>query len=496
MKQILLLIFFLPGVLYSQLVNDLKVNLDTSLSVPKYNAKVSSNESGNTVVVWEETGNSKANVLAQIFDNSFTRVGGNFVINNIPNLSVESRVAVRKDGSFGVIWVDGSVTNPYRARIFFKIYNKNGIEISPSIIVNDSLKNFNPRLAIQCDYLNRFIVAFDNATPSGASPDIYFQIVDSSGSKVGNNVKVNQVHSLGNPSIGVQRSGCFLIAWEGYITAVPRFDLFCQMFSSDGTPIGSNLQLNDVESDTLDNQSKPDIAVDSVGNFVVSFSETPYSTGVERIKYQRLDKNGVKIGSNKLLNGIYYSSFVDSDKQGNLVFQLNFDGSSGYIHNLRVDKNNIYIGNYFLVTNQFPNILKAGTDICLINNKIINVWLDTRLGIQPQIYMNVRSFLNPDSVVSVHSISTEIPDEYELGQNYPNPFNPATKINFALPKQGLVTLKIYDITSREVQTLVNEVKRAGFYSVDFNGSTLASGVYFYRIQSGNFNDTKRFVLIK
>jgi len=90
----------------------------------------------------------------------------------------------------------------------------------------------------------------------------------------------------------------------------------------------------------------------------------------------------------------------------------------------------------------------------------------------------------------------QIPKSYDLSQNYPNPFNPVTKINYALPKQGFVTLKIYDITGREVKVLVNEFRQAGYYTVDFNGSNLASGVYFYRIQSNDFIHTKRMVLIK
>ncbi|CAN5500702.1 hypothetical protein BH10BAC5_BH10BAC5_26920 [soil metagenome] len=88
------------------------------------------------------------------------------------------------------------------------------------------------------------------------------------------------------------------------------------------------------------------------------------------------------------------------------------------------------------------------------------------------------------------------PTKYELFQNFPNPFNPSTKINFSLPKQGLVTLKIYDMLGKEVSTLVNEIRTAGNYSVDFNASNLASGVYFYRIESADFRDTKRMMLIK
>ena len=89
-----------------------------------------------------------------------------------------------------------------------------------------------------------------------------------------------------------------------------------------------------------------------------------------------------------------------------------------------------------------------------------------------------------------------IPLEHSLSQNYPNPFNPITRIDFDISKKGFVSLKVYDILGREVQTLVNEEKVAGSYSVDFNGSDLTSGVYFYKLTSGEFSETKRMVLIK
>jgi hypothetical protein len=98
--------------------------------------------------------------------------------------------------------------------------------------------------------------------------------------------------------------------------------------------------------------------------------------------------------------------------------------------------------------------------------------------------------------VGINTIGTSVPNEYTLSQNYPNPFNPVTKINFALPKNGMVTLKVYDILSREVITLVNENKPAGYYSVDFDASKLTSGVYFYKLESGSFSDIKRMILVK
>jgi tetratricopeptide (TPR) repeat protein len=92
--------------------------------------------------------------------------------------------------------------------------------------------------------------------------------------------------------------------------------------------------------------------------------------------------------------------------------------------------------------------------------------------------------------------TNSLPVRYELSQNYPNPFNPVTKINFAIQKQGLVTLKVYDMLGREVASLVNEFKQAGYYSLDFNASGLSSGIYFYRLQANDFTDIKKMVLIK
>ncbi|MDT3695209.1 MAG: T9SS type A sorting domain-containing protein [Ignavibacterium sp.] len=90
----------------------------------------------------------------------------------------------------------------------------------------------------------------------------------------------------------------------------------------------------------------------------------------------------------------------------------------------------------------------------------------------------------------------EIIKEFELSQNFPNPFNPNTTIRYQIPKSGNVTLKIYDVLGAEVTTLVNEEKVAGKYEVSFNASKLASGVYIYRIQAGDFISSKKMILLK
>ncbi|NOS85494.1 MAG: T9SS type A sorting domain-containing protein [Ignavibacteria bacterium] len=96
----------------------------------------------------------------------------------------------------------------------------------------------------------------------------------------------------------------------------------------------------------------------------------------------------------------------------------------------------------------------------------------------------------------VEPISSNTPDKFSLSQNYPNPFNPVTNINFALPKAGSVKLVVFDMTGREVAVLVNGQYTAGTYRVDYDASSLASGVYFYRLETESFTDVKKMMLIK
>jgi hypothetical protein len=93
-------------------------------------------------------------------------------------------------------------------------------------------------------------------------------------------------------------------------------------------------------------------------------------------------------------------------------------------------------------------------------------------------------------------VEVSTPFTYNLSQNYPNPFNPGTTISYQLKNDGLVTIKVYDQLGEEVATLLNEEKSAGSYQIEFNASSLASGVYYYRINAGSFVDTKKMILVK
>ena len=101
-----------------------------------------------------------------------------------------------------------------------------------------------------------------------------------------------------------------------------------------------------------------------------------------------------------------------------------------------------------------------------------------------------------ETPIGLSQVSTEIPERFSLSQNYPNPFNPVTRIRFSVSSSADVKLQIFDILGKEIKVLVNDAFTPGVYEADFDASNLPSGVYFYKLTSGTFSETKKMVLIK
>jgi hypothetical protein len=131
-------------------------------------------------------------------------------------------------------------------------------------------------------------------------------------------------------------------------------------------------------------------------------------------------------------------------------------------------------------------------DTCIISATILGTG-----GGLPQIgsgfYLDDFSF-GPASAVD--ESEEVLPETYALLQNYPNPFNPSTTIEYAIPRAGHVLLTVYDLMGREVARLVDREQGAGSYRIDFDGSALSSGVYFYRLQAGGFSQVRNLVVVK
>jgi photosystem II stability/assembly factor-like uncharacterized protein len=159
-------------------------------------------------------------------------------------------------------------------------------------------------------------------------------------------------------------------------------------------------------------------------------------------------------------------------------------------------------GNVFKTTNNGLNWIAQMTDTASALYSIYFTSADT--GFVCGSYGNIYKTVNGGGVIGVKRIEENIPEKYYLSQNYPNPFNPTTTIKFSIPNLSsphslngdLVVLKIYDILGKEIVTLVNEKQSPGVYDVTFDGSSLNSGIYFYKLQTDNFSDTKKMILIK
>ena len=156
------------------------------------------------------------------------------------------------------------------------------------------------------------------------------------------------------------------------------------------------------------------------------------------------------------------------------MYEVSYDW---YLNSTHVRQDSSYI--YRALT--FPFVPRTDTLQLVVSNgfnSTDNIWL-----------INVENLTD-------HNETTLLPTEFSLSQNYPNPFNPSTQIKYELPKQVSVNLKVYDLLGREITALVNEDQAAGYYDLKFDGSGISSGTYYYRIQAGDFVETKSMLLLK
>jgi hypothetical protein len=173
---------------------------------------------------------------------------------------------------------------------------------------------------------------------------------------------------------------------------------------------------------------------------------------------------------------------------------IKFNGSAGHhsyeVYYIKQNElslagiNSVYYG-----TSMFDITNDGKEEILISLDQIIDLPGDDQIRTFTYIY-------KPDKTSGIINTSENIPNEIDVFQNYPNPFNPRTTITYQVPEISFVTLKIYDVLGNRIATLINEEKPAGSYEVEFDASSLSSGIYFYKLQSGSFVETKKMVLLK
>jgi ligand-binding sensor domain-containing protein len=223
-------------------------------------------------------------------------------------------------------------------------------------------------------------------------------------------------------------------------------------------------------------------------------SWTAVNTGLPSFNINHITSTSGNIYAAVSIIGIYRST-----NNGSSWFQANNGITTTNIYDITTFNNNVFAATpdgIFVSTNYgtnwsersegLSNVKRFAISLIIANNYVFS-------GIYGQSVWR-RSY--PEIISSVKNITSELPTEFALEQNYPNPFNSMTIIKFQILNPGNTEIKIFDLLGREVATLVNGFLQPGAYEISFDGNGLNSGVYFYRMTTDGFSDTKKLVLLK
>jgi hypothetical protein len=194
---------------------------------------------------------------------------------------------------------------------------------------------------------------------------------------------------------------------------------------------------------------------------------------------------------------------IASGQSSTLAITVSLPADSDIVFSVRTFTSGFFDGILFMIDSVGQDRFAGGMDWTVRKYRVTAgmhtlSWTFTTFSSTPVNSAWLDNVFFPGNVVvtSVGEKRPDFPTVFALGQNFPNPFNPTTVIRYQLPAASHVELKVYDILGREVTTLVNEQKPAGYYTVQFNAAGLASGVYFYRMKAGDFVETRKLTLIR
>jgi len=280
------------------------------------------------------------------------------------------------------------------------------------------------------------------------------------------------------------------IATNGYVKAIKLNKLTQNIITLDSVQLGSNgtYTLNNLAADTCYIVAYPNS--ESQADFVPTYfpSTINWQTAVKVYTGNNPDNINVLVYRKADIAGIY--------SLGGWVITMPNSLSAGIKDAIvYIKKNNMF--RKFITTDNIGHFNLSG-----FSSGQYEVIVD-RLGfINSDRNIEITNY-NMDTLnlpmipaTNIKTVSDIVPDKFNLYQNFPNPFNPTTNIKFDIPKASFTTLKVYNVLGKEVAVLLNEIKSAGSYQVDFDASKLTSGVYFYRIETGSFTETRRLVILK
>ncbi|MFC2088997.1 T9SS type A sorting domain-containing protein, partial [Calditrichota bacterium] len=388
--------------------SNFKVNSDAG-SAEQLDPAIAVDGSGNFVITWEDHRSSNYDIYAQRYSNNGSALGSNFILHVSTCDTGHSNPAIAMDGG-GNFVITYAISDDYsNDDIYARRYTSDGSALGSNFKVNDGIAAWSPAIAM--DGSGNFVITWHDYRNDNTynHADIYAQRYSSNGSTLGSNFKVNDDAGSvrhENPDIAVDSNGNFVITWQDLRNF--RFDIYAQRYNSNGGVLGSNFRVND-DSD-LGVQTSSAIAVEGNGNFVIAWEDTRNELpNISDIYAQRYNSNGGALGSNFIVNddtvnAYHLSHDIAMDSSGNFVITWHDRRNGNYdIYAQRYNSNGTARGSNFQVTNN-SNRSQLNPDVKLWNGQIYTTWQDNRA---PETGFDIwANVLQNDLITTTLSINT------------------------------------------------------------------------------------------
>lgn len=470
-------LFLSPAESYAQWQTDVRLTYDPGLSLTSYNNGWRIAANADVVhTVWYDDGDGNFEIYyKRSVDRGITwgpdlRVTSNTAASEHPSVSVSGSV-------LHVLWQDNRDGN---YEIYYKRSSNEGVNWSQDTrLTNDPSESRYPSVAVSGQAIH--VVWYDSRD---GNEEIYYKRSTDGGVSWGTDTRLSNDPAWSQfASVSVSGSDVHVV-WADLRDA--GWDIYYKRSTDGGINWGPETRI------TFSTAWARYPSVSASGSVVhVVWQDDRHTT--EEIYYRRSADGGSSWGAEtRLTNNTGWSLRPSLSVSGSAVhivwydhpeanpeiyYKRSIDGGISWESDTRLTNDPAYSEN--------PSVLVSGSVVHV-------VWQDSRDG-------NYEIYYKRDptgNVTGIGNIGSEIPKEFKLEQNYPNPFNPSTTIQFSLPRSEFVTLRVFNILGEQIATLVSQNVSAGTHQAEWNAESVSSGVYFYRLQTGSFTQTRKLLLLR
>ncbi|UCE05435.1 MAG: T9SS type A sorting domain-containing protein, partial [bacterium] len=458
---------------------------------------IAMNGSGNFVIGWPDNRNNLfSDVYFQYYNSSGIAQGNNQFAAQFYLFRFGRTISIAIDdlNNFLILWSMAEFHGDgWGYTIEYQLYNSYGIPLGDEQIADYTYYGRSVGSSIAMNGCGNFVIVYTR------NDNICFQQYNAFGVKQGNAQKVNDMatgETQNAPAIAMNDNGNFVIAWED--RRHDNFDIYFQRYNSMALAQGNNQRANDDAGST--DQYRPSIAMDGSGNFVIAWED--YRHDNSDVYFQRYDSMGVAQGNNEIANDDagstdQYHPSIAMDGNGNSIIvweDYRYGVDNPDIIGQRYYPDGTKRGDNCRIVADGPFKFEKYPVVVANSQQLVFCWMDNRRLKGWDIFAKITTW-DWEGVTSVPE-QRQLPDNFVLFQNYPNPFNPSTSIEFALPKSAFVTLKLCNLLGEEVTKLIAEQREAGTHKLNWDARGLTSGVYLYQLEAGGIVQSKKLILMR